>query len=105
MGAKQPAVCSNRPWIARREQAKSEAAKGPEASGLTRIIVAPAFPLDARVRAVTVNHSHGKFSITRSGDVEMAEVTIENPARTVEVVFAYDEGTDVYSPPEALEAD
>ena len=61
-------------------------------------------PLDARVRAATVNHSHGKFSITRSGDVEMAEVTIENPAPTVEVVFAYDEGTDVYSPPEALEA-
>jgi len=90
--------------IGRREQAKSEAAKGPEASGLTRIIVAPAFPLDARVRAATVNHSHGKFSITRSGDIERAEVTIESPAPTVEVVFAYDEGTDVYSPPEALEA-
>ncbi len=90
--------------IARREQAKSEAAKGPEASGLTRIIVAPALPLDARVRAVTVNQRHGTFGITRSGDVERAEVTIESPAPTVEVVFTYDEGTDVYSPPEALEA-
>jgi hypothetical protein len=90
--------------IARREQAKSEAANGPGASGLARIVVAPAFPLDARVRAVTVNHSHRTFSVTRSGDVERAEVIIESPALTVEVVFAYDEGTDVYSPPEALEA-
>jgi len=90
--------------IARRERAKSEAASGPEASGLTRIVVAPAFPLDARVRAVTVNHRHGTFSITRSGDVERAEVTIESPAPTVEVVFAYDAGTDVYTQPEELEA-
>src|SRR5438046_636061 len=69
--------------IARRERAKSEAASGPETSGLTRIIVAPAFPLDA---------------------VERAEVTIESPAPTVEVVFAYDAGTDVYTQPEELEA-
>src|SRR2546426_896527 len=49
--------------IARREPARPESATGSEASGLTRIVVAPAFPLDAHVRAATVNHRQGTFSI------------------------------------------
>jgi glycogen debranching enzyme len=68
-----------------------------EFTGAARLIIAPAFPLDAQVRAVTVNGRAAKFSATRSGDVQRAEVVVDSAAPAVEVVFACDEGSDVYA--------
>ncbi len=57
-----------------------------------KLVLAPAFPLDARVRSV----SSGRLQVTRLGDVQRAEVALELTAARTEVVFLYDEGTDVY---------
>jgi glycogen debranching enzyme len=64
--------------------------------------LAPAFPLDARVRSVTVDGRDAPFEIDRRGDVQRATVTLPLPtagaASTVRVAFNYDEGTEVYAP-------
>jgi glycogen debranching enzyme len=70
--------------------------------GATRLILAPAFPLDAQVRSVTVNGRAAKFEIKRSGDVQRAEVIIEAATPVTETVYTYDEGTEVYIEPEPL---
>jgi len=57
-----------------------------------KLVLAPAFPLDARVRSA----SAGSLQVTRLGDVLRAEVALELRTARTEVVFAYDEGTDVY---------
>lgn len=68
-----------------------------------RLVVAPAFPLDARVRSVRVEGRDKRYEAVRVGDVQRAEVALDAaPART-ELVFAYDEGTDVYARAEASE--
>jgi hypothetical protein len=66
-----------------------------------RVVAAPSFPLDAAVRSVTVNGRAARFQLRRAGDVQRAEVTVEGGPPTAEIVFAYDEGTDVYSRAEA----
>jgi glycogen debranching enzyme len=65
-----------------------------------RLVVAPSFPLDATVRSVTVNGHSARFALARSGDVQRAEVVVDGVG-TTEIVFAYDEGTDVYVRAEA----
>ena len=66
-------------------------------SSATQLLtIAPAFPLDARIKSVTVNGRPAKFNLTRAGDVQRAELVI-NTMNATEVVFAYDEGTDVYA--------
>jgi glycogen debranching enzyme len=67
---------------------------------LPRLVVAPSFPLDATVRSVAVNGRSARFARSRSGDVQRAEVVVDG-AETTEIVFAYDEGTDVYMRAEA----
>ncbi|HEV2763773.1 MAG TPA: hypothetical protein VGV38_12400 [Pyrinomonadaceae bacterium] len=69
----------------------------------TRLVLAPSFPTDARVRAVTVAGRPARFDVTRVGDVQRAEATVENPPSSFEVVFEYDEGTDVSFEPDALQ--
>lgn len=61
-----------------------------------RIVIAPSFPLDARVRSVKVNNRTAKFNVTHAGDVQRAEVVVDNAPENIEAVFTYDEGTDVY---------
>ena len=61
-----------------------------------QVTVAPAFPLDAEVRAVTVNGRAAKFEVKRIGDVQRVEVSVDAAAPTTEVVYSYDEGTEVY---------
>jgi glycogen debranching enzyme len=61
----------------------------------TKLTLAPAFPLDARIHNVTVNGRQTKFEIKRAGDVQSAEVKIDAVQPSLEVVFKYDEGTDV----------
>ena len=62
----------------------------------TRLIVASALPLDARVRGVTVNGAMVKHEVTPIGDVQRVQVATEDRSPATEVVFSVDEGTDVY---------
>jgi hypothetical protein len=61
-----------------------------------RITVAPAFPLDARIRSVKVQGLAAKFTTNTTGDIQRAEVTVESNQENIEVVYRYDEGTDVF---------
>jgi hypothetical protein len=70
-------------------------AKG--ASSVERITVAPAFPLDTRIRAVKVRGQSTKFSSSITGDLQRAEVILDVDQPTIDVVFTYDEGTDVFA--------
>ncbi|MBA3298144.1 MAG: amylo-alpha-1,6-glucosidase [Acidobacteria bacterium] len=64
--------------------------------GATRIVLAPAFPLDTGIQQITVNGSVMKAGTERIGDVQRAPITMDNPpARTV-IIFRLTEGTDVY---------
>jgi hypothetical protein len=63
----------------------------------TTFIIAPAFPLDARVRSVRVDGRNVAFRAERTGDVRVVEFAVE-VRRPVEVRVAYDEGSDVYVP-------
>jgi glycogen debranching enzyme len=60
-----------------------------------RVALAPSLPLDARVRSVSVGGRPSKFEVVREGDVQRVTLTFEL-TRGAEVVFNYDEGTDVY---------
>jgi hypothetical protein len=67
-----------------------------------RFTLAPAFPLDARVRKVTVQGRATQYEMKSVGDVQRAEVSIEAREPSVEIVFTYTEGTDVYLVPQSL---
>ena len=45
---------------------------------------------------MTVNGSPAKHEATLVGDVQRVQVTIDDPPPVTEIVFTYDEGTDVY---------
>jgi glycogen debranching enzyme len=66
-----------------------------------RLTIAPAFPVDALVRSVTVNGQPAAFKLTRVGDIQRAEITFDLTL-FAKVVFSYDEGTEVYVAPESL---
>lgn len=80
--------------IKRRGTATTGSASGSD--GVRRITVAPAFPLDARVRNVKVQGRTAQFATKRIGDVQRAEVTIDGVQQNIEVVYNYVEGTDVF---------
>jgi glycogen debranching enzyme len=71
--------------------------RGSGANGSTpqHLIVAPAFPTDARVRGVSVNGARGQLELTQVGDEQRAQVTIPEAGASTDVVFTYDEGSDV----------
>ncbi len=64
--------------------------------GAIVVSVAPALPLDARVRGVTLRGRPATFTTARSGDVQRPEISFAAESADTEVVFDYDEGTDVY---------
>ena len=70
--------------------------------GVERFTLAPAFPLDARVRKVTVQGRATLFEMKSTGDVQRAEVSLKAHEPTVEIVFTYTDGTDFYLVPESL---
>jgi glycogen debranching enzyme len=86
--------------VIRRDQDNGNARS--KSSGVTRIVIAPAFPLDAQVRSLTVNGRAAKFEMKREGDINRARVTVESGPASVEIVYSYDEGTEVYVEPESL---
>jgi glycogen debranching enzyme len=67
-----------------------------------RINVAPALPLDARVRSVTVQGRPATFKSVRAGDVQRVEISFHADSPAAEIVFDYDEGTEVFLEPQAL---
>lgn len=67
-----------------------------------RLMVAPALPLDARVQRVTVNGTIVKHEATVVGDVRRIQVVTDDRSPSTDVVFGYDEGTDVYVQPQEL---
>jgi glycogen debranching enzyme len=71
------------------------------AAGAKIISVAPALPLDARVRGVTLQGRPATFASARAGDVQRPEVSFAAGMSDTEIVFDYDEGTDVYLAPRA----
>ena len=85
-----------------RQTIKVERRTQVNAASASSIIVVPAFPLDAKIRSVTVNGRAAKFEIRRTGDVQRVEVNVNAEAPISEIIFAYDEGTDVYVEREAL---
>jgi hypothetical protein len=66
-----------------------------------RVTLAPAFPLDARIRTVSVNGQQTQFKLTTVGDIQRAEITFDLTA-LAKIIFTYDEGTEVYIEPESL---
>lgn len=69
--------------------------------GPLKLLIAPSFPLDAGIRSVSVNGRGTPFQIERVGDVQRAEVVVDNPPAKTTLVFAYSEGSDVYADVEA----
>jgi hypothetical protein len=68
-----------------------------------RVIVAPAFPQDARVRRVTVNGVPVRYQARSVGDVLRVEVTVDPAEASTEIVLMADDGTDVHAEPQALQ--
>jgi glycogen debranching enzyme len=91
-------------------------------SSTVKLLLAPAFPLDARVRSVTVDGIDTRFEVERRGDVQRAVIAVPlmtaaaranvrdsaastpaagsdpvAPQSTTRVVFSYDEGTEVFA--------
>ncbi|CDM64361.1 amylo-alpha-1,6-glucosidase [Pyrinomonas methylaliphatogenes] len=81
---------------------RSGAAAGDRSRGL-KFTFGPAFPSDARVRAVKLNGRRVPFRIERMGEIQRAIVTIEDESLPFAAVFDYDEGTEVYVEPQPLE--
>jgi hypothetical protein len=73
----------------------------PAPEGGVRVQLAPAFPLDAEVRSVTANGRSLSFRMRREGDVRLAEAALDGLTQRTEIVFAFDEGTEVGWPIDA----
>jgi glycogen debranching enzyme len=61
-----------------------------------RITIAPAFPMDAKIKSVTVNGRQAKFESKQLGDTQTVEIAIDFSLAAT-VVFNYEEGTEVYT--------
>lgn len=72
-------------------------------SNLPKIQLAPAFALNARIKNVSVNGKPANFNLTKMGDVQRAEVVLENLTANTSVVFNYAEGAEVFYTPQNLE--
>jgi hypothetical protein len=66
-----------------------------------KLLVATAFPLDARVRSVMVNGRATRFDVRAHGDQQLAEVVVNDAGPVMEVVYVCDEGTEVMAEPHA----
>jgi len=75
---------------------KRSASNAVAAAEPVRLTVAPSFPLDTRVRMVKVGGHKVGFEASRIGDTQIASVSFDLDRQNAEVVFSYDEGTDVY---------
>src|SRR5262245_56454218 len=67
------------------------------AASLQQLIIAPSFPLDAVVRAATVNGRPAQFKMIPIGDVQQARILVTSPTARTSVAIDYSEGSDVYT--------
>jgi glycogen debranching enzyme len=90
---------AGRMTITATSSASAHASASAPPSTLPTVVLRPAFPLDARVRSVTVDGRETPFRLDPDGDVQRAEVTLPTTSgagpRTV--VISYDEGTETFS--------
>lgn len=70
-------------------------AQAARARGETIFQLAPALPLDARVRSVVVDGAAVDFEVERAGDVQRVEFEVR-ARRAAEARITYEEGSDVY---------
>lgn len=85
-----------RPTIARTSSTQTSFNDAPQ------IIIAPAFPLDARVRTVTINKRPVKFETMREGDIQRVLIRVGSLMQAASINFTFDEGTDIYTNIEPL---
>ncbi len=67
-------------------------------SSSVAVVFAPALPLDANVRRVTVGGRQYPFTIERDGNIQRVRVAIEQPARQIRLDIAHDAASDVVVP-------
>jgi glycogen debranching enzyme len=60
-----------------------------------RLTAAPAFPLDAELRAASVDDRPARFRPRAVGDVRFAEVVVERLTRPTQIAFEHGGGSDV----------
>ncbi|MCY7375311.1 MAG: hypothetical protein LH472_04985 [Pyrinomonadaceae bacterium] len=60
------------------------------------VILAPSFPLDAKIKTVTANGKKIAFEMKPNGDGQPAEIKFDLTNSPTEISFDYAEGTDVY---------
>jgi glycogen debranching enzyme len=84
--------------IDRREGARTITVARRGGTTPVRVILAPAFALDARIRSVSVDGRSEPHRMRREGDVQWVEVELAAAALPARVVFFCDEGTDVFAP-------
>jgi hypothetical protein len=63
-----------------------------------RLVVAPAFPLDARIRSVDAQGRTLVPELSRQGDVQRARVTLEGGWQRASIAFELDEGAEAFVP-------
>lgn len=64
--------------------------------GSKRVVLAPAFPLDARVRGVSHNGSAARFESAIVGDVQQVTSSVEGDGDELTAVYDFDEGTEAF---------
>jgi glycogen debranching enzyme len=82
--------------IVRRPSGGAGAGTGEGTRSALRLTVSPFYPLDARIRSVSVNGRAARFDTKRVGDVQCPEIVVEALGARAEVVVGYDEGTDAF---------
>jgi mannosylglycerate hydrolase MGH1-like protein len=61
-----------------------------------RLVVAPAFPLDARIQSVRVGGRVVRPRVATIGDVQFAEIGVDEPSATTRIEYVLRDGSDVY---------
>ncbi|HXH07871.1 MAG TPA: GH116 family glycosyl hydrolase, partial [Vicinamibacterales bacterium] len=79
----------------RQDESPAAQAGGGAAPGSLRVVLAPALPLDARVRRVRVTSGGQRATMRRMGDVQYAELALDLPVGTTTVELSIGEGSDV----------
>src|SRR5262249_11260613 len=68
---------------------------GAGAAPAPALVLAPALPLDAQVRRVTIGGRPHAFTIDREGDVQRVRVAIDRPVLPLRLEITHTAGTDV----------
>ena len=61
-----------------------------------RLVLAPALPLDLRVRGVSVNGRAVRFAVEKQGDSQFVRIDVGPLAAATTVAVTLDEGTEVF---------